>query len=250
MRKPFVAGNWKMHGTVREAAELAGGLAAQIGHVDNVDVALCPPYTAIGTVRDAIRGSRLRLGAQDLHWEKSGAYTGEVSAGMLIDAGCSCVIIGHSERRQFFGETDDSVNRKLKAAVAAGLEAIVCVGETLVEREAGSTLAVVERQLAGGLEGAGCDQLAIAYEPVWAIGTGKVATPDQAQEVHGFIRAWLGRKYGHAADCVRILYGGSVKPDNILSLSAQPDIDGALVGGASLKVDSFLDIVGGSLKRE
>ncbi|MBI2840918.1 MAG: triose-phosphate isomerase [Acidobacteria bacterium] len=249
MRRPYVAGNWKMHGTVREAAELAGGLAAQIGQIDNIDVALCPPYTALSTVSEAIRGSRLRLGAQDLHWEKSGAFTGEVSAGMLVDAGCHCVIIGHSERRQFFGETEESVNRKLKSAVAAGLEAIVCVGETLVEREGGSTLGVVERQLAGGLEGAGCDLLTIAYEPVWAIGTGKVASPEQAQEVHGFIRAWLGRRYGAAAGGIRILYGGSVKPDNIVSLSAQPDIDGALVGGASLKVDSFSDIVRGSLKR-
>ncbi|MEW6366929.1 MAG: triose-phosphate isomerase [Acidobacteriota bacterium] len=248
MRTPFVAGNWKMNCTRREAERLAGELVKQIGSLDAIDVALCPPYTAIETVRRVISGSRLHLGAQDLHWERKGAFTGEVSAEMLRDAECELVIIGHSERRQFFGETDESVNRKLKAAAAAGLGAIMCIGETLAERESGRTLEVVERQLRDGLDGAGHERLTIAYEPVWAIGTGKVATPEQAQEVHAFIRRWLRDRYGEAADRMRIQYGGSVKPDNVDGLMAQPDIDGSLVGGASLQPESFCGIVRGSVR--
>jgi len=249
MRRPFVAGNWKLYGTRPEAAKLASGLASSIGGIDGIDVAVCPPYTSLETVRAAITGTKLRLGAQDCAWEKEGAYTGEVSAWMLAEAGCELVIIGHSERRQHFAETDASVNRKLKAALAAGLSPILCVGETLAERESGTTLDIVRRQLADGLAGIGCEKLTVAYEPVWAIGTGKVATPEQAQEVHAFIRGWLKERYDAAAEGIRIQYGGSVKPDNVSGLMAQPDIDGALVGGASLKIESFSDIVRGSLKR-
>ncbi len=250
MRKPFIAGNWKMYCTKPEATKLASGLAASIGSLEEIDVALCPPYTALETVHNVIAGTRLRLGAQDLAWEKEGAFTGEVSALMLIDVGCEFVIIGHSERRQFFGETDQSVNRKLKAAISGGLDPIMCVGETLPERESGSTLDVIRRQLDGGLTGIACEKLTIAYEPVWAIGTGRVATPEQAQDVHAFIRGWLNHAYGPAAGGIRIQYGGSVKPDNVAGLMVQPDIDGALVGGASLKIESFSDIVRGSTKRK
>ena len=248
MRTPFVAANWKMNCTRQEAERLARELVERVGALDGVDIALCPPYTAIETVRRAISGSRLHLGAQDVHWERQGAFTGEVSAEMLREAECEFVIIGHSERRQYFGETDESVNRRLKAAAAAGLGAIMCVGERLVERESGRTIEVVERQLKDGLDGVGHEKITIAYEPVWAIGTGKVATPEQAQEVHGFIRRWLRARYGEAADRIRIQYGGGVKPDNVDGLMAQPDIDGSLVGGASLQAESFCGIVRGSVR--
>jgi triosephosphate isomerase len=247
MRIPFLAGNWKMHGTRTEATALARALAATIGHTPGREALLAPPYTALEPVAHAIAGTDIRLGGQNMHWEPKGAFTGEISAAMLREAGCTHVIIGHSERRQLFGETNETVNRRVHAAVAAGLVPIVCVGETLAEREADATAAVIERQVEDGLAGLRSEQIGemiVAYEPVWAIGTGHTATPGQAQEVHHAIRRQLvGLASQTAAERVRILYGGSVKPDNIGSLMAQADIDGALVGGASLKADSFLQIV-------
>ena len=246
-RTPLIAGNWKMHGTRAEAVALAEGIKAGVSGVTDREVLVAPPYTALETVARVLAGSRVFLAGQDLHWEPKGAFTGEVSAPMLRDAGCTHVIIGHSERRQYFGETDDAVAKKVASARANSLVPIVCVGETLHEREAGDTLTVVGRQVRRGL--LGCDAaairaLVIAYEPVWAIGTGRVATPEQAQEVHGFIRRTLvelsDRDGAHAC---RVVYGGSVKPDNIDELMRQADIDGALVGGASLQVESFLRIV-------
>ncbi len=251
-RKKFVCGNWKMHRTAAEARALVAelrGLAE--GLAEKVDVAVAPPFTALAAAADALRGSRIALAAQDVHWEAQGAFTGEVSAAMLREIGCAHVIVGHSERRQLFGETDESVNRKAKAVLGAGLAPIVCVGETLAERESGRTLEVVSRQVRGGLAGLPADQvgrLTVAYEPVWAIGTGKTATTAQAQEVHAAIRALLRELAGAVADQVRIQYGGSVKPDNAAELLAQPDIDGALVGGASLKAGDFSQIVKGALR--
>jgi len=242
-RTPLIAGNWKMHGTRQEAAALCEGIAAGTAGVVDREILVVPPFTALETARRVLQGTAVTLGAQNLHWEPRGAFTGEVSPVMLRDAGCTHVIIGHSERRQFFGETDDTVARKVESAHAHGLTPILCVGETLQEREAGRTLAVVERQLRHGLLGgaaAAIRALVVAYEPVWAIGTGKVATPDQAQEVHAFIRRILAEAGG--VGC-RVLYGGSVKPDNIDALMRQPDIDGALVGGASLQAESFVRIV-------
>ena len=249
-RKKFVCGNWKMHRTAAEARALVAelrGLAE--GLAEKVDVAVAPPFTALAAAADALRGSHIALAAQDVHWEAQGAFTGEVSAPMLKEIGCAHVIVGHSERRQLFGETDEGVNRKAKAVLGAGLAPIVCVGETLAEREAGRTLEVVSRQVRGGLAGLPADQvgrLTVAYEPVWAIGTGKTATTAQAQEVHAAIRALLRELAGGAADQVRIQYGGSVKPDNAAELLAQPDVDGALVGGASLKAQEFAQIVKGA----
>ncbi len=245
---PLIAGNWKMHKTVAEAVEFVRELRGMVSTVrDQVEIAVCPPFTALSPVAKALEGSNIKLGAQHCHWERSGAFTGEVAAPMLAEIGCTFVVAGHSERRQYFGETDDSVNRRAKAALAHALSPIVCVGETLDEREAGSTLAVVERQVRGGLKGlTGQDakKLVVAYEPVWAIGTGRVATSAQAQQVHAHIRGLLGELFGAAAASgVRIQYGGSVKPDNAAELMAQPDIDGALVGGASLKADDFSKIV-------
>lgn len=246
-RKPILAGNWKMHCLRAEAESLARGIAAGCGDLSDREVVLGPAFTALDVVARAVAGSGIGVAGQNLHFEPKGAFTGEVAADMLRDAGCTHVILGHSERRQLFGETDDGVARKVAAARAAGLVPIVCVGETLAEREAGTTLAVVERQLRGGLPGLDADAIAavvVAYEPVWAIGTGKVATPEQAQEVHAFLRRTLADMAGAAAaDRCRILYGGSVKPDNIDELMKQTDIDGALVGGASLNVESFLRIV-------
>jgi triosephosphate isomerase len=245
-RTPLIAGNWKMHGTRPEAVALVEGIKAGVARLSGREVLVAPPFTLLETVARVLDGSPVRLAAQDLHWEPKGAFTGEVSAAMLRDVGCTHVIIGHSERRQFFGETDDTVAKKVASAQGHGLVAIVCVGETLTEREAGQTLAVVERQLRRGLLGrdaAAIRDLVVAYEPVWAIGTGKVATPEQAQEVHAFIRRTLGAlSDADAAAACRILYGGSVKPDNIDELMRQPDIDGALVGGASLQVESFVRI--------
>ncbi len=246
-RVPLLAGNWKMHGTRQEAVALAEGIKAGVAGVSGREVLVAPPFTALEPVAEALRGSSVRLAGQNLHWEAKGAFTGEVSAPMLRGAGCTHVIIGHSERRQYFGETDETVAKKVASAQAQGLEPIVCVGETLQEREAGRTLPVVGRQLRGGLLGrdaAAIRAVVIAYEPVWAIGTGKVATPEQAQEVHAFIRRMLGELGGEgAASGCRVLYGGSVKADNIDELMRQPDIDGALVGGASLQVESFVRIV-------
>ncbi len=243
-RIPMMAGNWKMHGTRAETAALAGALVQSVGTTAGREVVIAPPYTALDVARETIAGTAIKLSAQNVHGEPKGAFTGEVSAAMLVEAGCTHVIIGHSERRQFFGETDASVNHRLKAALGAGLVPIVCVGETLAERDGGTTEAVVRRQVDAGLAGADLSKVVVAYEPVWAIGTGKTATPEQAQEVHGFIRGLLATlANAQVAGTVRILYGGSVKPDNVDALMAKEDIDGALVGGASLDAASFTRIV-------
>jgi len=246
-RRPILAGNWKMNLLTAEAKELATSLAAQVGDVNDRDVVLIPPYTTLPVVREAIAGTKIALGAQNGHAETSGAYTGEVAMPMIAEAGCVYVIIGHSERRQYYGETNASCNAKIKAALAADLKPIYCIGETLEQREAGETLAVIEKQLTEGLadfQAAELEPLVLAYEPIWAIGTGKTATPEQAQEVHRAIRDWLQKHLGEeAAAGLRIQYGGSVKPDNVDVLMACADVDGALVGGASLKADSFARIV-------
>ena len=245
-RVPLMAGNWKMHGTRAEAVALAEGIAAAVVGVAGREILVAPPFTALEAVAGVVAGTPVLLAAQNLHWEAKGAYTGEVSGPMLRDIGCTHVIIGHSERRQYFGETDETVARRVAAAQAHGLVPIVCVGETLEQREAGQALEVIGGQVRRGLLGrdaAAIRALVIAYEPVWAIGTGKVATPEQAQDVHAFIRRVLGEVAGNEAESAcRILYGGSVKPDNVDELMRQPDIDGALVGGASLQVESFVRI--------
>ena len=247
MRTPVIAGNWKLFKTIAEATSLVNDLRPLVAGTAGVEIVVAPVFTALSRVAEASAGSNIRLAAQDCFWEEEGAFTGEVAPKLLKDAGCSHVIIGHSERRQYFGETDESVNKKVKAAIGAGLTAIVCVGETLAEREADKTFAVIETQIRGGLADITAEslkQVVIAYEPVWAIGTGKTASDAQAQEVHAFIRCLVAKLLGQAsADSVRILYGGSVKPDNVKGLMAQADIDGALVGGASLKADSFAAIV-------
>jgi triosephosphate isomerase (TIM) len=246
-RRKFICGNWKMHKTAEEAVDLVRDLRARLDSA--VQIAVAPPFTALGAVKSALQGSSIQLFAQNCHHEKQGAFTGEVSAPMLAALGCDGVILGHSERRQFFGETDEGVNKKLKAAFDARLHPIVCVGETLAEREANKTWEVVSRQLRGALAGFAAPQLlnlTLAYEPVWAIGTGKVATTAQAQEVHGQIRGLLREISPEVAEQVRIQYGGSVKPENAAELLAQPDIDGALVGGASLKAEDFARIVAGA----
>ena len=246
LRRPLIAGNWKMYLDLASSVSLAKALAAGLPS-DAPEVMVATPFTALAVVGEALKGSKVKLAAQDCYWEKEGAFTGQVSAFQLKDAGCHGVLIGHSERRQFFGETDETVKKKLTAALEHGLMPIVCVGETLAEREDGRTFKVLETQLTGALTGFGPSQLStvvIAYEPVWAIGTGKTATPAQAQEAHLFIRKTCQRLQGDAfAAGLRILYGGSVKPDNVDSLMSEPDLDGALVGGASLKADSFLRIV-------
>jgi triosephosphate isomerase len=251
-RTPFVCGNWKMHRTVAEAVALARDVAAGLGEAaGEVQVAVAPPFTALQAVAGAIRGTPVELSAQDVHWEPQGAFTGEVSAPMLADVGCRHGIVGHSERRQHFGETDETVRRKVGALLGTGLLPIVCVGETLAEREANRTLEVVERQLRRGLAGLTAEQLGritVAYEPVWAIGTGKTATSAQAQEVHAALRRVLRDLAGPGADGIRIQYGGSVKPENARELMSQPDVDGALVGGASLEAAKFLAIVKGALR--
>ena len=247
-RTKIVAGNWKMNLDRAKAKELTAAVAARRGEAAKVELVLCPPALYVETVGSALAGvkSNVGLGAQNMHDKASGAFTGEVAPPMLVDLGCHYVILGHSERRTLFGETDAAVNVKTKAALAAGLVPIVCVGETLEEREAGKTAAVVTGQVQGslaGLSAADLEKVVVAYEPVWAIGTGKVATPEQAQEVHALIRRLLaGLSSPEVAARVRIQYGGSVKPDNAADLARQPDIDGALVGGASLKADDFLGI--------
>ncbi|WP_306535110.1 triose-phosphate isomerase [Geobacter sp.] len=247
MRTPIIAGNWKLFKKSSEAVDLVMNLAPLVKSVGGVEIIVAPVFTVLATVKRAIAGSTIKLAAQDCFWEEEGAFTGEISPGMLVDAGCSHVIIGHSERRQYFGETNETVNRKSKAALAAGLTVLFCIGETLAEREADKTFDVLRTQVRDGLTGLTKENLAriaIAYEPVWAIGTGKTATEDQAQEAHAFIRGVVAELYDHpTADAIRILYGGSVKPENIKGLMAQSDIDGALVGGASLKADSFSAIV-------
>ncbi len=247
MRIPFVVGNWKLHKTVGEATALVTELKNQLAAVKGVEVGVAPVFTALWPVARRLEGSTIALAAQNCFWEEKGAWTGEVSPGLLADAGCTWVIIGHSERRQHFGETDDSVGRRVKAALQAGLGVIACVGETDAQRDAGATIAVVDQHLDGALADVGpaqAEQIAIAYEPVWAIGTGRTATPAQAQEVHAHIRARLRERLGAAAgDSIRIQYGGSVKPANAEALMSQPDIDGALVGGASLEAADFVAIV-------
>jgi triosephosphate isomerase (TIM) len=248
MRKPVIAGNWKMYKLHDEAVNTALELKSLTANANHCEVIIAPVFTSLKTVADRLEGSNIKVSAQDCAPEaKQSANTGEVSAEMLRDVGCSFVIIGHSERRQFYGETDASVNRKTKAALQAGLTAIVCVGEKLEEREAGVAEKVVKTQIAGGLDGltvSDMERIIIAYEPVWAIGTGKTATPEQAQEMHGFIRKILAERHGkETSNKIRILYGGSVKPENIKDLMNEADIDGALVGGASLEAESFAKIV-------
>lgn len=242
-----------MYKTIGEAVSLANGIKRGVLDLkDVVSVALCPPFITLSLVYDVVSDTEIALGAQDIFWEKEGAYTGEVSPVMLKDCGCEFVIIGHSERRKYFLETDEIVNKKIKAALNVGLKPIVCIGETLEEREASKTIEVVKTQLEGGFNGLGIDDMlsvVIAYEPVWAIGTGKNASAAQAEEVHGSIRSWLAERFSAGcAEALRILYGGSVKPSNIKELIKEPDIDGALVGGASLEASSFTEIVKNSIK--
>jgi triosephosphate isomerase len=250
MRTPLIAGNWKMHKTLRESVAFATALAARCPApaLSNREIVVAPTAPALAGVVAALAGHRIGVAAQNLHWEREGAFTGEISAPMISDTGAAWVIIGHSERRHLFGETDDSVARKVRAAITARLTPIVCIGETLAERDAHETLTVLDRQLGRGLEGVTGSELAtmvLAYEPVWAIGTGRTASPAQAQQAHAHIRQRLTQWFGvDAADACRLLYGGSVKPDNARRLLEQPDIDGALVGGASLELDAFLAIAG------
>ncbi len=248
MRKPVIAGNWKMYKTLGDAVNTALELKPLVANANHCEVVIAPVFTALKTVADRLEGSNIRIAGQDCAVQNDfGAHTGEIAPAMLKDVGCSHVIIGHSERRQFYGETDASVNQKTRAAIAANLTAIVCVGEMLAEREAGNAENVVKGQLIKGLDGltvADMERIIIAYEPVWAIGTGKTATPEQAQEMHGHIRRTVAETHGESvAQSVRILYGGSVKPDNIATLMSQTDVDGALVGGASLEAVSFSQIV-------
>lgn len=247
MRRPFIAGNWKMHKTIREAVDFAQHLVVVCGQSSEREVVVAPPFTALSAVAEALRGSAIHLSAQNLHDKPAGAYTGEVSVKMLVDAGCEYVIVGHSERRALFGETNDFINRKIESAISLGLRPIFCIGETLEERDKEQTCAVVKRQIKEGLNNLTTDDIThvvIAYEPVWAIGTGRTATPEQAQGVHAYIREIIGRIYGeHSSGNIAIIYGGSVNPGNIGGLMAQPDVDGALVGGASLDIESFIRII-------
>lgn len=249
-RRPLIAGNWKMNLDVKESVKLIEAIASNIDDLEGVEVLVAPPFTSLDVVRNAIGKSSINLGAQNMHWDMSGAYTGEISGLMLKEAGCTHVILGHSERRILFKETNELIDLKVKAAVLLGLIPILCVGETLKDREAGQTFDVIEKQLDASLlnlrkDKAGMPVSAIlAYEPVWAIGTGRTATREQAQEVHQFIRGWIKEKFDdETAVQVRILYGGSVNPDNIADLMSRPDIDGALVGGASLKADLFVKLM-------
>lgn len=245
--KPLIVANWKMNKTVSESVDFVEEFLPLVSDVENVEMALAPPFISLMPLARALKGSRVALAAQNMHWEDAGAFTGEVSPVMLRDVGCRYVILGHSERRQFFGEGDGEVSRKVLAALREGITPIFCVGETLGEREYGKTFATIEGQVRGGLNDVVLDkgsELVLAYEPVWAIGTGKTASTEEAQEVHGFIRKILSDLFGgKVADSIRILYGGSVKPENAAALLAMPDIDGALVGGASMDPDSFSGIV-------
>jgi len=247
MRRPIIAGNWKMHKTVEEAVDFVARLRETLGEWEETEVMVAPPFVTLVPVVERLSGSKIEVAAQNVFWEVQGAYTGEVSPTMLHAVGCRYVIIGHSERRAYFGETDETVNRKVKATLANGLNPIVCVGESLEERERGDTFNVVKRQVTTGLKGMTgevASRIVIAYEPIWAIGTGKTASPGQAQEVHLVIRRLLGEIFDSArAEDMRIQYGGSVKPDNIDALMSERDIDGALVGGASLEIESFVRIV-------
>ena len=247
MRRLFIAGNWKMNKDLAGALELVNALKAEVGDMTSIDVGVFPPYVYLAAVAEALKGSRIIVGAQNLHHEPKGAFTAEISGPMILDVGATHVIIGHSERRQYFGETNEGVNTKLNAALGCGLNPIVCVGETLDQRQAGDTEKVVGAQVSAAIAGLSPEQvrgLVLAYEPVWAIGTGVTASPEQAQETHAFIRSVLAdRAGGEVADAVRLQYGGSVKPDNAAELLGQTDIDGALVGGASLDAKSFIGIV-------
>jgi triosephosphate isomerase len=247
MRRPIIAGNWKMYKTIKDGQELAVALKRELYKIENVDIVICPAYTLLAYLADDLEDSNIVIGAQDIYWQEEGAFTGEVSAAMLKDAGCQYVIVGHSERRQFFGDTNETVNKKIKACLKHGLTPIICVGENLQERESENTFKVIQNHIQGSLAEISAQDIiktVIAYEPVWAIGTGKTATADQAQEVHKYIRDLLRKMYGEeVAASVRIQYGGSVKPENITELISKPDVDGALVGGASLKADSFSAIV-------
>ncbi len=246
-RKPLIAGNWKMYKTVSQAVETAQALLKQVAGISDPEIMIAPHHIALNPVGEVLKGSNVSLGGQNLFWEKEGAYTGEVSGAMLVSAGCRYAIIGHSERRQYFGETDETVNKRIRAALEAGLIPVLCVGESESQREEGKTENVLDRQVRNGLKDLLSDdltELVVAYEPVWAIGTGKTATREQAQEAHAFIRELLSRIFSNdLAQSLRILYGGSVKPDNIGALMEMNDVDGALVGGASLKADSFAGIV-------
>jgi triosephosphate isomerase (TIM) len=252
MRKPIIAGNWKMNKTVAEAIDLSSKLRILCKGLKGVEVVVCPPFTALQATAQALSGSSIHLGAQNLHWEDRGAFTGEISPVMLKDVGCDYVILGHSERRQYFHETNHNVSKKINAALSYGLMPIVCVGETLTEREEDRTFSVVEEQIRGCIwprSRPQSESLVIAYEPVWAIGTGRNATPDQANEVHAFIRYLFHDLFGEEVSAsTRILYGGSVNPGNIEALMAQPELDGALVGGASLDAESFVQIVKSSIR--
>jgi triosephosphate isomerase len=247
MRKKIIAGNWKMNIKPSETAALVKAVAESTAQYKDVDIVCCTPAIDIPAAVEAAKGTQVEVGGENCHWKESGAYTGEISTGMLLDAGAKYVIIGHSERRQYFAETDETVNLRSRAAIAAGLTAIVCVGETLEEREAGKLNEVIERQMKVGLKdmtAADCEKLVIAYEPVWAIGTGKTATPDQAQEVHALIREILTQLFGtETAESIRIQYGGSMKPSNAAELLAKKDIDGGLIGGAALKAEDFAGII-------
>lgn len=243
MRKPLIAANWKMNKTIAETQAFLDAFLPAAGAVSEVDVIIAPPFTSLAAAAEKMQHSPAKLAAQNVFYEEKGAFTGEVSPAMLIDAGCEAVIIGHSERRHILKETDAVINKKIKAARSHGLEVLFCVGELLAEREAGKTNEVLRTQITAGLAGIPAEGIVVAYEPVWAIGTGKTASPETAQEAHAFIRSLLAEKYGDAARQIRILYGGSVTPENVVGLMACPDIDGALVGGASLKPESFAQLV-------
>lgn len=243
MRRPFIAANWKMNKTISETQEFIYNFIPEVKDTSDVDIVLAPPFTSLRIAAEKLEGTNVTLAAQDVFYEEKGAYTGEVSPLMLIDIGCKYVIVGHSERRQYFNETDEIVNKKIKAAKKAGLGIIFCIGESLKEREAGKTFDVLQREIEKGLNGIGPEDIVVAYEPIWAIGTGKTATSEQAQEAHACIRKRLNILYGNKADNFCIIYGGSVTPENVDSLMACKDVDGALVGGASLKVDSLIRIV-------
>lgn len=246
-KKPFIAGNWKLHKTISEAVQLTKKIHKKVNKEKETEIVIIPPFTALSEVKKVLSKSQILTGAQDVFWEESGAYTGEIAPSMIKDAGCDFVVVGHSERRQYFGDTDEHINKKIKAALNAGLFSIMCLGESLEERENNETFNKIKKQVSQGLKDLEADQIKnviIAYEPIWAIGTGRTATPEQAEEVHAFIRNQLTEMGGkETSSCAIILYGGSVKPKNAFSLIKEKNINGALIGGASLKADSFVDII-------
>jgi triosephosphate isomerase len=248
MRKPYIAANWKMNKTIEETGEFINSFLPLVKDVADVDILIAPPFVSLSTASKLLKNTNVQLGAQNVYFEEKGAFTGEISVSMLKSAGCACAIIGHSERRQYFKETDEIVNRKIKITRNSGLDVILCIGESLEQREENKTFDVLDGQLSGSLLDLSLEGITIAYEPIWAIGTGKTATPDQANEAHTFIRDWL-RKHKDGADGTRIQYGGSVTPDNVEILMSQPEVDGALVGGASLKPDSFAALAKGASKK-